>query len=309
MDTEREAAIEFIRTGYDPADWIAVFLKSYATGWIAQRVGPVSLVVSARFQDWLRRANDVSANIYISVNAVRAGQVTRTRRAVADVRHVFLDADRGADAVLAAIERRRDLSEPAYVVHSSPGRTHVLWRVAHISVAAVERIQRHLASELHTDPAATSASQLTRLPGFFNDKYATPPLVTVEYRCWGRVYTESDFPVVKEPKPVMLSNVAQAASAGVRMIKRAKSYLRAVPPAIAGQHGDVHTFRVCCRLVRGFALSDPEALQALSEWNSQCDPPWSERELIQKLGSARRNGREPIGGLLYDHHATADRVT
>jgi hypothetical protein len=27
-----------------------------------------------------------------------------------------------------------------------------------------------------------------------------------------------------------------------------------LPPAIAGQHGDVHTFRVCCRLARGFAL-------------------------------------------------------
>ena len=306
MDIEREAAIEFIRTGYDPADWIAVFLKSYATGWIAQRVGPVSLVVSARFQDWLRRANDVSANIYISVNAIRAGQVTRTRRAVASVRHVFLDADRGAGAVIAAIERRRDLSEPAYVVHSSPGRTHVLWRVADMSVAAVERVQRHLARELHTDPAATSASQLTRLPGFFNHKYATSPLVTVDYRCWGRVYAESDFPAVEEPRRVVRSTVAPAASAGLRMISRAESYLRAVPPAIAGQHGDVHTFRVCCRLVRGFALSDSEALHALSEWNSRCAPPWSERELRQKLGSARRNGREPVGGLLHDHHQTAE---
>jgi len=308
MDIEREAAIEFIRTGYDPADWIAVFLKSYATGWIAQRVGPVSLVVSARFQDWLRRANDVSANVYISVNAVRAGQLTRTRRTVAEVRHVFLDADRGADAVLATIERRPDLSEPAYVVHSSPGRTHVMWRVAHVSVTAVERVQRYLACELHTDPAATSASQLTRLPGFFNHKYATPPLVTVDYRCWGRVYAESDFPFVEASRGVR-STVAPAASAGSRMIRRAQSYLRAVPPAIAGRHGDVHTFRVCCRLVRGFALSDSEALHALSEWNGRCDPPWSERELRQKLGSARRNGREPVGGLLHDHHQTAAGLT
>ena len=31
-------------------------------------------------------------------------------------------------------------------------------------------------------------------------------------------------------------------------------------PAIAGHHGDLHTFRVCCRLARGFALDDDEAL-------------------------------------------------
>ena len=42
--------------------------------------------------------------------------------------------------------------------------------------------------------------------------------------------------------------------------ERAKRYLTSVPPAIAGQHGDVHTFRVCCRLVRGFALDEDQAL-------------------------------------------------
>src|SRR5687768_3907104 len=29
--------------------------------------------------------------------------------------------------------------------------------------------------------------------------------------------------------------------------------------------GDVHTFKVCCRVVRGFALSDEEALIALTD--------------------------------------------
>jgi hypothetical protein len=39
-----------------------------------------------------------------------------------------------------------------------------------------------------------------------------------------------------------------------------------VPPAIAGQHGDVHTFRICCRIARGFALDDEQALHVLAEW-------------------------------------------
>jgi hypothetical protein len=71
-----------------------------------------------------------------------------------------------------------------------------------------------------------------------------------------------------------------------------------VPPAIAGQHGDVRTVRVCCCLVRGFKLSDHEALTLLTEWNARCEPPWTERDLLQKVVHARRYGREPIGGLL-----------
>ena len=80
--------------------------------------------------------------------------------------------------------------------------------------------------------------------------------------------------------------------------ERAKRYLTSVPPAIAGQHGDVHTFRVCCRLVRGFALDENQALHVLLEWNAHCDPPWSPAELLEKLHRAARYGREPVGGLL-----------
>jgi hypothetical protein len=80
--------------------------------------------------------------------------------------------------------------------------------------------------------------------------------------------------------------------------ERARRYLAAIPPAVAGQHGDTTTFRVCCRLVRGFALEDDEALRVLNEWNDACAPPWTEEELRAKLRSARLYGREPVGGLL-----------
>ena len=41
-----------------------------------------------------------------------------------------------------------------------------------------------------------------------------------------------------------------------------------------------------------------DALKLLDDWNARCEPPWSERELIDKVRRARRYGREPIGGLL-----------
>ncbi len=82
------------------------------------------------------------------------------------------------------------------------------------------------------------------------------------------------------------------------VMRRARAYLDGIPPAIEGQSGDAHTFRVCCKLARGFTLDDGEALALLGPWNAACHPPWTERELLAKLDTARRNGVEPIGGRL-----------
>ena len=53
VSVDRAAPIRFLRTAYDAADWIAVFLKTYRTGDVAQRVMPVSAVLSQHFQAWL----------------------------------------------------------------------------------------------------------------------------------------------------------------------------------------------------------------------------------------------------------------
>jgi hypothetical protein len=174
---------------------------------------------------------------------------------------------------------------------------HVFWRVAGFDIARVEALQKQLARDLKTDTAATSCSQLTRLPGLFNHKRTPAELVTMVYGTVNRVYEPHDFPTPKVREtptaPCVECSTPRRAS-----LERARRYLAALPPAIAGSHGDLHTFRVCCRLVRGFALNDDEALSLLQEWNARCQPPWTDRELTQKITSARRYGREPIGALL-----------
>ena len=70
----------------------------------------------------------------------------------------------------------------------------------------------------------------------------------------------------------------------------------------------MRTFQVCCRLVRGFRLSDGEALGVLAGWNARCRPPWTERELADKIRRARQYGREPVGGLLEARPRRADVV-
>jgi hypothetical protein len=197
------------------------------------------------------------------------------------------------------MDARRDLPIPSYVLHSSPNHIHVFWRVTGFDNDLVERLQKQLARELQTDPAATPVTQTTRLPGFFNHKRALPHLVTVDYRNVDVTYGPENFPPVKEAVAWSQSvRPHEPPNFDVPAVERAKRYLTSVPPAIAGQHGDVHTFRVCCRLVRGFALDEDQALHVLSEWNARCDPPWSPAELLEKLHRAARYGREPVGGLL-----------
>ena len=295
---DRDPPLRFLTIAFEPSDWVAVFLKSYETGRVAQRVGPLAWVRSDQFQRWLRAMNARKYNIFVSVNAITRGHRSRTRNAMGPVRHVFLDADQDGSAVLSEVAARSDLPSPSYVLHSSPNHVHVFWRVVGFDHTSVERLQKQLARELQTDPAATPVTQNTRLPGFFNHKRAQPHLVAIEYLDTKARYDPGDFPRPAEPLSWEPPRRPLAAESRVPAVGRAKRYVASVPPAIAGQHGDVHTFRVCCRLVRGFALNHDQALEVLTEWNAQCQPPWSTDELVDKLRRAARYGQEPVGGLL-----------
>lgn len=296
---DRTAPTQFLQTAYEAGDWIAVFLKTYRTGNIAQRVMPVSAATRPQFQAWLRHLNAQGWNVYVSVNAIRPGR-SRTRDSIAAVRHVFLEVDADGADLLASLTTRPDLPPPSYVLHSSPGRLHVFWRARGFECNEVELLQKRLARELHTDTAATSCSQTTRLPGFVNHKHTNTWRVFVEYLRPRTLLGPVDFPAVQDvQRRRFSSHMARAVgSACGERTNRARQFLRCLEPAVAGEHGDLRTFRVCCRLVRGFDLTDDEAMSLLREWNARCAPPWSERELLEKVRNARRYGREPFGGLV-----------
>jgi hypothetical protein len=82
---------------------------------------------------------------------------------------------------------------------------------------------------------------------------------------------------------------------------RIRSYLSRCPPAVSGQGGHNRTFGVCCSVINGFALSEPEAFAFLSEWNLGCQPPWSEHELLHKIRHALAvSHQQPWGHLLVN---------
>src|SRR6202790_4704935 len=159
VGTDDDPPPQFLRRAYPPDDWVAVFLKSYESGRVAQRVAPVSVVMSSPCQAWLARENEAAVNVYVSVNAIRPRKVSRRRTAIGAIRHVFIDADHGGPAIVAAIAARRDLPPPSYVLHSSPNRVHVLWRVTGFTIERVEALQKKWACGLPTRRGGRLCSQ------------------------------------------------------------------------------------------------------------------------------------------------------
>lgn len=72
-----------------------------------------------------------------------------------------------------------------------------------------------------------------------------------------------------------------------RRVKRAIAYVSRIDGAISGSHGHKATWAVACALVRGFSLSQRDALAILTnDYNPRCRPPWSAKELEHKIVQA-----------------------
>lgn len=121
----------------------------------------------------------------------------------------------------------------------------------------------------------------------------------MEYGHLPEGFRPQEFPAPPAPiRSVALTSAVRRSIAG-SAVDRARRYLARVEPAVAGQRGEQHTFRSVAGVVRGFALSDDDALSALQGWNSRCAPPWSERDSPRKS-----TGREDTAVSRSAHFVT-----
>ncbi len=82
------------------------------------------------------------------------------------------------------------------------------------------------------------------------------------------------------------------------ILERASAYLARMPVSVSGQSGHATAFAAATALIRGFNLSEDEALLLLVAWNKDCLPPWTESDLRHKLRSAAASSGKPVGYLL-----------
>lgn len=72
------------------------------------------------------------------------------------------------------------------------------------------------------------------------------------------------------------------------VIERARNYVARIPGAVSGNGGHNATFHVACVLVKGFALTESQSLSLITAWNTRCEPPWTEQELVHKISDAAK---------------------
>lgn len=166
--------------------------------------------------------------------------------------------------------------------------------------------ERCFSSGAKVDPVTWDSQRMVRLYGTHSRKGESTPerphrmtgiiasdLVTQKIRESNSKAIKFCIDLWREQDPDSSSHV-QASP-----IDLAKKYLEKVDPAIAGSNGSAVTFRAAITMVEGFALSEEDALGALSEWNEKCQPPWSERDLRHKISDAiKKVDQSRLGHLL-----------
>jgi hypothetical protein len=80
------------------------------------------------------------------------------------------------------------------------------------------------------------------------------------------------------------------------VIDRARHYLGSIPRPEIGKGSDQAVLYAACKLVRGFALSDSDAVALLWEWAGG-RPGWTHEWVARKVANAQQYGTEPVGAL------------
>ncbi len=101
--------------------------------------------------------------------------------------------------------------KPTAVVESSPGKFHVYWRLTDaIPPEVAEGLNRRLAAVIGADPSGFDLTQLLRVPGTTNHKYADTPQVNILGLEGSRSYNAADLdellPRIEEPKAEYVPN-------------------------------------------------------------------------------------------------------
>ena len=240
--------------------------SSRTTGWpccssrtrpVARRSGsaPLSLIAHPRFQAWLRAQNARRFSVFVSVNAIRPQRKrARVTRSATSATCSWMPTG----TVRRAGGHRRATRPPAAVLRAalvagSPARAvardrlHQGERRGAAEAARARAADRQGRDVLCTDHAAARVLQ-SQVPA--------APVVTGGVSARATTVPTVGLSALGEPGPSGGGASVPARPQHQRpdTIERARRYLAAIPPAVAGNHGDAATFRVCCRLVRGFAL-------------------------------------------------------
>jgi hypothetical protein len=187
-------ASEYVLALFEPSDNVAILVRNRATGRTVQRIAKAETIAHPDFQTWLANQNAGGSDIFIGMNPIKDGAYSRTKDSIHRIRHVYLDLDKRGDESLAAIRNSPAAPPPNFVLHTSPGKHQVVWKVDGLTREEAESLLRSLANQFGGDPAATDSTRVLRLPGFANRKLSEEFIVQARQET-DAVYALRDFTI------------------------------------------------------------------------------------------------------------------
>jgi hypothetical protein len=172
-------APQYVLALFPPTDNVAILVRNRRLGHTLQRITKAEVIARAEFQAALLEQNHAGADVFVGMNPIKEGAYNRTKLSLKEIRHVYLDIDRGGDQAIELIRTSMDIPTPNFVLNTSPGKYQVVWRIEGATLPQSEALLHNMANHFGGDLAATDATRVLRLPGFANRKLAFEFVVQV----------------------------------------------------------------------------------------------------------------------------------
>jgi RepB DNA-primase from phage plasmid len=290
-------ASEYVRELFGPEDNAAILVRNRSTGHTIQTIAKAETIASTDFQSWLAGQSASGYDVFVGMNPIKDGAFSRTKEAIKDIRHVYLDLDRKGDEALEEIRNSPSVPAPNFVLDTSPGKHQVVWKVSGYSQDEAESLLHSLANQFGGDMAATDSTRVLRVPGFANRKLPEEFIVQARQES-DAVYTLRDF-TIHEDSPET-----------PRHLNDDQERPRTVPSDHKSQ--SEHDWAYAKRaLARG---DDPEVvIQRIADYRSEDkdDPNYYARHTVTKaqadLHRGTATGRTNGSQRIEDHQLTEDQ--
>jgi hypothetical protein len=195
---------EYVRELFAPEVSAAILVRNRSTGHTVQTIAKAKTIANPDFQSWLAGQSTSDYDVFMIMNPIKDGTISRTKVDIKGIRHVYLEVDRNGEQALQRIRNSNEVPAPNYVLDTSPGRHHVVWKVSGFSQEESESLLHNLANKFGGDLAATDSRRVLRLPGFANHKLPEQFIVQTR-RVRDAVYTLRDFTIeensLEVPRP------------------------------------------------------------------------------------------------------------
>lgn len=200
---DKSIASRHISEHYRPNDYLAAVLITRGAGGKATEVkhefATAEALAGERRMAHFRAANASGADIYLTVNTLKAGTRNREKRDVETIRHLYIDVDENGPEVLKGVLSSH-LPKPSKVLLTSPGKYQLLWKVEGFTPDQAESIVRGMTRQYGADQAVWDCARILRIPGFRNhiigDKLHVVSAVPGDRSAGG--LTPADFPAFPE---------------------------------------------------------------------------------------------------------------